>query len=239
MEQIGNAAIYLGDAMKVLGGGSAVPSGSVDLVIADPPYGIDFSSDRQKGIARKALRGIRNDKAPFVWFLHHAAGCLKDGGCLLCFSRWDVQDVFMRAIAMSGLDVRSVVVWDKTTHGMGNLKSAFAPSYETAIFATKGKYEFPGKRPNDVIACAKVPPSKLEHPNEKPVELMAALIDATCPEGGTVLDPFMGVGPVGVACANSGREYIGIELDEGYYEIAKQRIAEAFEKREAEERKDA
>ena len=205
-------------------------------MLADPPYGIDFESGRQKAIARKLLGGISNDKAPFVWFLYHAAECLKDGGCLLCFSRWDVQDVFMRAVSLAGLTVRSVVVWDKMTHGMGNLKAAFAPSYETAIFATKGGYGFPRKRPSDVIACAKVPPAKLEHPNEKPVELMTALIEATCPEGGTVLDPFMGVGTVGVACASTGRRYIGVELDAGYYEIAKQRIAEAFEKRKAEER---
>jgi DNA modification methylase len=205
-------------------------------VLADPPYGIDFESGRQKAIARKLLGGISNDKAPFVWFLYHAAECLKDGGCLLCFSRWDVQDVFLRAVSLAGLTVRSVVVWDKMTHGMGNLKAAFAPSYETAIFATKGKYEFPGKRPKDVFKVMKVASGKLEHPNEKPVELMEQLVDATCPEGGTVLDPFMGAGSAGIACANSGREYVGIEIDEGYYELAKRRIADAFEKRAVEER---
>lgn len=237
LETIGNATLYLGDAMNVLEWGSAVQSGSADLVIADPPYGIGYESSRQKGQARAKFRSISNDKSPFVWFLYHAARAMKDGGCLLCFSRWDVQDVFIRAVEIAGLTVRSVVVWDKCSHGMGNLKQAFAPSHESIIFATKGSYSFPGKRPKDVLSVPKVPSCKLAHPNEKPVALMEELIGATCPEHGTVLDPFMGCGPVGVACLNTGRQYVGIEVDEGYYETAKRRITEAARKSQYENQK--
>lgn len=110
---------------------------------------------------------------------------------------------------------------------MGNLRQSFAPRHETVVFATKGAYAFPGKRPVDVIRVPKVPSGKLVHPNEKPVELMRVLVDSVCPAGGTVLDPFMGSGPVGVACAESGRPYVGVEIDEGYYATAKARIEEA------------
>lgn len=172
-----------------------------------------------------------------MWFLYHAASALKDVGCLLCFSRWDVQDVFIQAVEIAGLKVRSVVVWDKCSYGMGNLKQAFAPSYESIIFATKGSYSFPGKRPKDVLSVPKVPSGKLAHPNEKPVALMEELIVATCPEHGTVLDPFMGCGPAGVACVKTGRRYVGIEVDEGYYRTAKYRIAEAARKSSCEHQK--
>lgn len=55
---------------------------------------------------------------------------------------------------------------------MGDLKGSFAPRYEAIIFATKGRYELPGKRPDDLIACAKVGNQSLTHPNEKPVALL-------------------------------------------------------------------
>ena len=64
------------------------------------------------------------------------------------------------------------------------------------------------------------------HQTEKPVELLENLL-AICPAGGVALDPFMGSGSTGVACINTGRKFIGIELDPGYFEVAKQRIEEA------------
>ena len=155
------------------------------------------------------------------------ANALTENGCLARFSRWDVQDSFIRAIELAGLTVRNVVVWDKQRIGMGNLRQAFGPSYESIIFATKNEFKFPAKRPRDVLSHMKVGSNKLVHPNEKPVGLLEELIRDICPEGGTVLDPFMGSGTTGVACAITGRPFIGIEVDEGYYRIARSRIAGA------------
>lgn len=62
------------------------------------------------------------------------------------------------------------------------------------------------------------------HPTQKPVELMEFLVKSYCPENGTVLDFTMGSGSTGVACMNTGRNFIGIEIDEGYYKIAKERL---------------
>ena len=62
------------------------------------------------------------------------------------------------------------------------------------------------------------------HNTEKPVELMKVLIENSSNEGDVVLDPFMGIGSTGVACKNTNRNFIGIELDESYFNIAKQRI---------------
>jgi DNA modification methylase len=64
------------------------------------------------------------------------------------------------------------------------------------------------------------------HPHTKPVSLMEFLVRLTAAE--TVLDPFMGSGSTGVACANSGRKFIGIELDPTYFQIACERIAAAY-----------
>ena len=66
-----------------------------------------------------------------------------------------------------------------------------------------------------------------QHPTQKPVDLMARIINTSSRENAVVLDPFMGSGSTGVACANTGRNFIGIELDEGYYNIAQKRIEQA------------
>lgn len=62
------------------------------------------------------------------------------------------------------------------------------------------------------------------HPTQKPVELMEFLVKSYCPENGTVIDFCMGSGSTGIACKNTNRNFIGIEIDENYYNIAKQRI---------------
>lgn len=83
--------------------------------------------------------------------------------------------------------------------------------------------------PNDVIMSfpEKSPSLKL-HPSEKPIELLEWLIKTYTDDNGTVLDNCMGSGSTGVACMNTGRNFIGIELDNNYFEIAKQRIEEAI-----------
>lgn len=108
---------------------------------------------------------------------------------------------------------------------MGDLKGSFAPRYEAIIFAVKGRYELPGKRPDDLIACAKVGNQRLAHPNEKPVELLEQLIVATTVPGALILDPFAGSGSTLVAAAKKCRQYVGIEIDEQYSKLAAARIA--------------
>ena len=65
------------------------------------------------------------------------------------------------------------------------------------------------------------------HPAEKPVELLERFVRVSCPENGVILDPFMGSGSTGVAAVKNHRDFIGIELDKKYFEIAKERINEA------------
>lgn len=115
---------------------------------------------------------------------------------------------------------------------MGDLKGSFAPRYEAIIFATKGRYELPGKRPDDLIACAKVGNQSLTHPNEKPVALLEQLIEATTIPGALILDPFAGSGSTLAAAAKTGRQYIGIEIDKQYSKLAAARAAEHHQKGE-------
>lgn len=88
-----------------------------------------------------------------------------------------------------------------------------------------------GRRyPTDVLAFGKVDGDRHLHPTQKPVALLKYLIRTYTNEGETVLDNCMGSGSTGVACANTGRRFIGIELDEAYFQIAKERVENAYQK---------
>lgn len=203
----------------------AVPDKSVDLIVTDPPYGISYASARIKDKSKR-LGGILNDDRPFIDFIPDAIRILKPSGAMYIFTRWDVQQTFIDAVRNTGHEVKSVCIWDKGTHGMGDLKASYGNRYESILFIPGSRFEFPGRRPQDIITCSKVPPKALMHPNEKPVALIEKLIcDASMP-GAVVVDPFMGNGTTAVACMRTGRSFVGFELDERYHAIALSRIAD-------------
>lgn len=206
--------LHLGDCLKVM---KNMPDKSVDLVLTDPPYGINFQSNMRK----KQFPKIINDNTPFVAFIPDLKRIIKRTGAVMVFTRWDVQPVFIAH------KVRNVLIWDKMRYGMGDLKRAYSNGYESIIFSSEQDFRFPAKRPQDIVQMPRISPNKLIHPNEKPVLLLKKLITQCTQEGNTVFDPFMGSGSTGVACANTNRNFIGIELDKGYFEIAQKRIKEA------------
>ncbi len=105
---------------------------------------------------------------------------------------------------------------------MGDLKMTYAPKHEIIIFVNLGrplKYRHP-----DVLQFNRVSGSESVHPTQKPVDLLELLIRNSSEEGDMVLDPFMGSGSTMVAAAKLKRRYIGIELTQDYYNIAKNRV---------------
>lgn len=208
--------VVRGDTMIKL---RSVKDESAQLILADPPYGIGYTSQ----LGRKIL----NDEHPFIWWMHDAYRICKPGGGILCFTRWDVQEPFRMAIESAGFKIRSQVVWDKGGNGMGDCKTQFSPRHELAWWAIKGRFAFPAARPLSLLSVPKPPSNNRTHPTEKPVELMRQLIEATTRQGDLVVDPFTGTGASGVACVLTGRRFLGTELDGKYARIARQRIAHA------------
>ena len=104
-----------------------------------------------------------------------------------------------------------------------------SPTHENIIFAVKGKFCFPGHRPKDVVSFKKLSSSQMIHPTEKPVGLLASLITSVTKPGDLILDPFAGSGSTLVAAKKAGRRFVGIELDDEYFEKAQRRIEEAVE----------
>lgn len=200
-----------------------MPDNFIDCVITDPPYGISYQSARRTDKTKWKPK-IANDEVPYTEWIKPCYDKLKDGGRLICFYRWDVQGEFLQAIQDAGFTVKSQIVWDKVVHGMGDLKGEFAPQHELIIYATKGRYEFSGCRPKTIYRTMRVMPELLCHPNEKPVNLMQAIIRDISEPKELIYEPFAGSGSTCIAAAQEGRNFIGSELSADYCEKSTKRL---------------
>lgn len=208
--------LFHGDCLKLM---KDIPDGSVDLVLTDPPYGMAFKSNYRK----EKYNEIQNDKS-LEWLERYISECyrvLKNNSAIYCFCSWHNVDVFKQAIEKK-FKVKNILIWEKNNTSMGDLKGSYAPKYEMIIFAHKGRKLLNGFRYADIIKANRTG-NKL-HPTEKPVDLLELLIKNSSDEGAVAFDGFMGSGSTGVACVNTNRRFIGIELDENYFNIAKERI---------------
>ena len=120
----------------------------------------------------------------------------------------------------------------KPCHSKGKPKENKNNNYGSFNFVDNSKELGDMKHPTSIITVSKPHPSKMVHPTQKPVDLLECLIKTYTNEGELVLDNCMGAGSTGVACQNTGRKFIGIELDDKYFEISKSRLNEAVEKKE-------
>jgi site-specific DNA-methyltransferase (adenine-specific) len=193
----------------------------VDLILTDPPYGINFKSNYRKEKYKKII----NDNAPEVaeLFISKMENIMKTKSTAFIFCSWHNVDNFVSAIKNNTkIKLKNIIIWEKNNTGMGDLKGSFAPKYEVILFATRGRVILNGTRDPDIVKFKRT--GNKFHPTEKPVDLLSYLIKKTTQEKATVFDPFMGSGSTGVACKRTGRNFIGIELDENYFNIAKERI---------------
>ena len=211
--------LWHGDCLELM---KDISDGSVDLVLTDPPYGMAFQSNYRK----EKYNEIQNDKS-LEWLERYISECcrvLKNNSAIYCFCSWHNVDVFKQAIEKK-FKIKNILIWEKNNTSMGDLKASYAPKYEMIIFAHKGRKLLNGFRYADIIKANRTG-NKL-HPTEKPVDLLELFIKNSSDENAVVFDGFMGSGSTGVACVNTNRHFIGIELDEGYFNIAKKRIEEA------------
>jgi len=210
-----------GDCLELL---DTIEDGSVDMVVTDPPYGMDFQSNRSKnGPRHKKILGDSGVNTAWITKSYHK---LREGGGILTFCDWNTSHIWRENLESAGFQIKSQVIWNRLHHGMGDLFGAFAPMHDIIWYATKGRRKFVNGRPKSVVEYKRPSPSEDNgHPTCKPVKLMSDLITAT-DDGVTkiILDPFMGSGSTGVACNSLGKSFIGIELDQNYFNIAKKRI---------------
>lgn len=160
----------------------------------------------------------------YAEILRRIKSSIKPHGCAWVFMNWRGLATMTKAACDASWPIASCLVWSKGGLGPGNY---LRTTSELALFFAGEEYEMPRHDMPDVMEFAPVPPTKRHHPAEKPVELIEWMLQAVT-ERGTVLDPFMGSGSTGVACANTDRRFEGIEINKSYFEVAERRISEAY-----------
>ena len=203
-----------------------IPSGSVDMILTDPPYKVTsrggYTSAGGMMLDDKMRSGMvfnENNITIQQWLpiLHRA---LKDSGhCYIMCNNKNLHD-FLNAVKLSEFNLVKTMVWAKDNKIMSQ---AYMSQIEFVLFLRKNAFVRINDCGSSDLLQFKNPKNK-SHPTEKPVDLMEFLIKNSSKEGETVFDVFMGTGATGVACVNTGRNFIGIELDEKYFNIAKARI---------------
>lgn len=200
-----------------------MPAECVDLVLTDPPYGMDFQSNKR----REKHRKIEND-AHLEWlpdFVSELARITKPNAHIYSFCSWHKVDEFKRAFEKH-FTIKNILVWAKPGGGMGDLAGGYGGVHEFIFFINRGK-PLNGKRAMDVITKAYRTGNKL-HPTQKPVNLMEFFIEKSTAPGELVFDPFMGSGATAIAAANTDRRFVGCEIDPEYFELTEKRLAEAM-----------
>lgn len=229
VEQIGLATLYRGDAREVL----PQLTGQADACITDPPYGIGAAE--------------WDDEVP-LWAVPLIRDRLVDGGA--CY--WFGTAPKVWHVGLAGvLDLQRELHW---WHATGYpCRNNYRLATETVLFMSKGdpgyfnanaireeyepRPERPdgrpdrqnpaGKSPGNVLRAPRPAPrhdDETAHPHAKPTIVLSRFVLASCPPGGTVLDPFMGSASTGAAAIQHGRRFIGIERDARWFDVACRRL---------------
>lgn len=207
---IGNATLYLGDCREVL---PMLPR--VDALVTDPPYGVSFSgkipNDGRRTTA--AYESFADDDPPYI--IDRVKQALA---------------IALRGAITPGIRImHAYPAWDDfgvafVPGGVGLGRWGFCCAHPILYYGKRPNY--PGMKPSS-WENRKPMPSDDRHPTSKPLEWMERIVDIASVPDETVLDPFMGSGTTGVACANLGRKFIGIEIELKYFDIACERIEAA------------
>lgn len=197
----------------------------VDLIITDPPYLMNYKTGHRKDKTHKFTKPILNDDNEIlihqtIPYLHRL---LKWDGAIYMFCNSNHVEIFKQEL-QKYFQIKNILIWVKNNWTAGDLKGAYAKQTEFIIYAVKGRHILNGRRDSDILKYDRVAGKKQVHQNQKPVDLLRYLIEKSSNPGDTVLDCFMGSGSTGVACKQLGRDFIGIELDEETYNLAKRRI---------------
>lgn len=267
----GRIHLILGDSLEVM----QSMRRQFDIVVADPPYGIDYVS------ASANHKAIANDKNPediASWAVPEMARLLKDDSAMYLYSRDDVMNVWWHHMREAGIKVAPPIVWDKEHPvGQGSADNHMR-QHEMILVGHKGKAQFqpwqwdihlPSWEGRPTYTVGKIvrrdralwrypvpldQATRAQHPTPKPPEIMErCIVDHTpngegtlevvskkeklwtwtkpkaAPWGSSVLDPFMGSGPVAVAAVRQRRRYVGVELELEYYLAAVANVIRALD----------
>lgn len=225
--------LYHGDCLEIM---KDIPDGSVDLVLTDPPYKMNHSTGgcTNIGLKNKWQGNIKAGNTvmnfdlniKFLDWLPEVYRVLKSGShCYIFCNDKNVQELLNEA-TKCGFRESNILVWVKNN---ATPNRYYMKNLEFVLFLYKGK----AKPINNMgskcaIEVKNINGKQKLHATQKPIDLLEIYIKNSSKQRDVVLDLFMGSGSTGVACVNTNRKFIGIELDKGYFEIASERISKVL-----------
>jgi site-specific DNA-methyltransferase (adenine-specific) len=224
-------SICAGDALQLL---REVPDGSVDLVITDPPFAIDFRPQRNNynRTGSRVVEGYREiaaeDYLAFTTeWMGQAFRLLRPSGTLYVFSGWNRLRDVLQALDETGFTTINHLIW-KYQFGVFT-KKRYVTSHYHLLFAAKDRKRYFFSKaehyPEDVwVINREYWTGKRKTPTKLPLALVKKILSFSSRRGDLVLDPFLGSGTVAVAAKEMGRHYLGFEIVPDYYELAKERL---------------
>ena len=209
-----------------------LPDESIDLIVTHPPYKVTARGNAgnsggmmQDKLSMQGKIFKHNDIKP-IEYLPEFYRVLKDGShCYIMTNHVNLHEM-LNVAKESGFHFIKSLIWNKSNKIMGQY---YMSQFEYILFFRKGK----GKKINKcgTADILEIPNKKTKghdgknlHDTEKPVELMKILIENSSNRDEIVFEPFMGIGSTVIACKELNRQYIACEIDEKYYEVAKNRI---------------
>ena len=223
-------SLLFGDCLERM---KEIPDGSVDLCVSDIPYkltgggkGDGVNSKRPKGILSENTQLMSVPK--FEDWLPNLYRVMNEGSHIYLMCNFKNLNDLMNKTETVGFKHVNLLVWEKNNCTPSQF---YMKNCEYTLLLRKGKSKYINNigdsktvhKFNNIIG------NKV-HPTEKPEQLMKFYVENSSDVGDTVLDMFMGSGSTGVACLNTNRKFIGVEMCEGYFDIAKDRIEKVLNK---------
>ena len=228
-----NIKLFNGDCLDVMD--KLIAEGiKVDAVITDPPYNIakdnNFHTMGRSGIDF----GEWDKNFDLFSYIDKVYKILDKNGSFVVFNDWKNLGDISRYAESLGFVTKDMIRLEKTNPMPRNRDRRYITDFECAIWFTMPKAKWVFNRQSDTYERPKYVGSieKGLHPTQKNLGLMEWLLKIHSNENDLILDPFMGSGTTAIASINTNRKFIGIELDEGYFKIAKDRIHKALIEKE-------
>ena len=219
--------IYNGDCLEVM---NDIDNESLDAIITDPPYLIDYKTNYRK-YDDKFSTTIKNDNKEensqmVIDYIKKSYELLKKDSVMAMFCSFDYIDFFKSEVEKVGFNIKNIVIWNKGNWTAGDLEAQFGKQYEMIIIAHKGRCKFKNDyRYSDIWNYNRVVGLEQKHQNQKPHELIKQLVEVFTNVGDLVLDGFSGSFTTSVACEQLERRSIGVELEKKYCDIGINRLS--------------
>ena len=234
-----NSKIAKGDCEELM---SNIESESVDLILTDPPFnlgsfmhkrGTNLVKMRENQFAYAGWDDLEYDEwlMKMSAFFKQSNRILRKKGSLLLFMSLMKIESIINLAEENNFYYKTVGIWHKTNPMPRNMNLHFVNSTEAWVYfineGTTGTFNNENKVLHDFIESSLTTQSEKKfgkHPTQKPIDVLNHFTKVLSNEGDVVCDPFMGSGSTGVSCEMNNRQFIGIELNEEYYNISKNRI---------------